>query len=55
MAFTLGTNVWISIVILPAAFVGALHGTGHIAAAIVPFGVLLLGLQRRSERQEQIV
>src|SRR4051812_8115469 len=49
VAFTLGTNVWISIVTLPAAFVGALHGKGHIIAAIVPFVVLLLGLQRRSE------
>jgi predicted membrane channel-forming protein YqfA (hemolysin III family) len=41
--------VWISIVILPAAFVGALHGTLHIFSAILPFGVLMLGLQRRSE------
>jgi hypothetical protein len=49
VAFTLGTNVWISIVILPAVFVGALHGKGHIAAALLPFAVLLLGLQRRSE------
>jgi hypothetical protein len=49
VAFTLGTNVWISIVILPAAFVGALHGPGRVAAALLPFGVLLLGLQRRSE------
>ena len=49
VAFTLGTNVWISIVILPAVFVGALHGKGHVAAALLPFVVLLLGLQRRSE------
>ncbi len=49
VAFALGTNVWISIVILPAIFVGALHGVGHIAAALLPFGVLLLGLARRSE------
>ncbi len=49
VAFALGTNVWISIVILPAIFVGALHGTGRIAAALLPFGVLLLGLARRSE------
>jgi hypothetical protein len=49
VAFALGTNVWISIVILPAIFVGALHGAGHIAAALLPFAVLMLGLARRSE------
>jgi hypothetical protein len=49
VAFALGTNVWISIVILPAIFVGALHGAGHIAAILLPFGVLLMGLGRRSE------
>lgn len=49
VAFTLGTNVWVSIVILPAIFVGSLDTTGRIAAALLPFGVLLLGLQRRSE------
>jgi hypothetical protein len=49
VAFALGTNVWASIVVLPAFFVGALHGTAHIATAILPFGVLLLGLGRRSE------
>jgi hypothetical protein len=49
VAFALGTNVWISIVILPAIFVGALHGGAHIAAAALPFVVLMLGLARRSE------
>ncbi len=49
VAFALGTNVWISIVILPAIFVGALHGTGHVLAAALPFAVLMLGLARRSE------
>lgn len=49
VAFTLGTNVWISIVILPAIFVGVLRTTGQIAAAALPFSVLLLGLARRSE------
>ncbi len=49
MAFALGTNVWISIVILPAIFVGALRTTNQIAAASLPFAVLLLGLARRSE------
>jgi len=49
VAFALGTNVWVSIVILPAIFVGALHGAGHVLAALLPFAVLLLGLWRRSE------
>ena len=49
VAFALGMNVWISIVILPAIFVGALHGGAHIAAAALPFAVLMLGLARRSE------
>ena len=48
VAFTLGVNVWMSIVILPAAFVGAFHGM-RIPAAIFPFAVLVLGLARRSE------
>ena len=49
VAFALGTNVWVSIVILPAAFVGALASPAKIAAAFLPFAVLLLGLVRRSE------
>ncbi|MBX3161264.1 MAG: hypothetical protein KF773_35205 [Deltaproteobacteria bacterium] len=49
VAFTLGTNVWVSIVILPAIFVGSLRTTSEIAAAALPFAVLLLGLARRSE------
>ena len=49
VAFTLGTNVWISIVILPAIFVGVLRTSGQLAAAALPFTMLLLGLARRSE------
>ena len=49
VAFTLGVNVWISIVILPAAFVGALRGGAMILASILPFGTLMIGLARRSE------
>jgi hypothetical protein len=49
VAFALGTNVWISIVILPAIFVGTLHTLAQISAALLPFAVLLLGLARRSE------
>lgn len=49
VAFTLGVNVWISIVILPALSLNALHGKARIAAVALPFGMLLLGLVRRSE------
>ncbi len=49
VAFALGTNVWVSLVILPAAFVGALGTPMKIAAATLPFAVLVLGLLRRSE------
>ena len=49
VAFALGTNVWISIVILPAIFVGVLHGGARILAAALPFAVLILGLAQRSE------
>jgi hypothetical protein len=49
VAFTLGTNVWVTIVILPAVFVHALHGAAMIIAVILPFAVLMLGLLRRSE------
>lgn len=49
VAFALGTNVWISIVILPAIFVSALGTTSQIAAAALPLAVLMLGLARRSE------
>ena len=48
-AFALGTNVWVSIVILPAFFLGSLHGAGHVLAALLPFAVLPLGLRRASE------
>jgi hypothetical protein len=48
VAFTLGVNVWITIVILPAVFVAALRGK-MILAAMLPFGMLMLGLARRSE------
>jgi hypothetical protein len=48
VAFALGTNVWVSIVILPGIFIGALRGW-HALAALLPFAVLMLGLVRRSE------
>jgi hypothetical protein len=49
VAFTLGTNVWITIVILPAVFVHALHGAPMVLAVLLPFAVLMFGLLRRSE------
>ncbi len=48
VAFTLGVNVWVTVVILPAIFVAALRGT-LVIAALLPFGMLMLGLARRSE------
>ncbi len=49
VAFALGTNVWISIVILPSIFIGALKTSNQIAAAALPLGVLMVGLARRSD------
>jgi hypothetical protein len=49
VALALGANVWLTIVVLPAAFVGVLHGAANIAAVILPLPVLALGLVRRSE------
>ena len=49
VAFALGVNVWISVVVLPAAFVGALHGGTHQLVAALPLMVLLFALLRRSE------
>jgi len=50
VALALGANVWISIVILPASFVGALRSAVLLALAALPLAVLLIGLGRRSER-----
>jgi hypothetical protein len=49
VAFTLGINVWLTIVILPAAFVGVLGQKSVIAAALAPLAALIAGLVRRSE------
>jgi len=49
VAFALGLNVWISVVVLPAAFVGALHGAPREAAAFLPLVILSVGLLRRTE------
>ncbi len=49
VAVALGANVWVSMVILPAAFVGALkHQSVALAACLGP-AALIIGLWRRSE------
>lgn len=50
VALALGANVWISVVILPASFAGALRSPLQIAAAALPVVALAGGLARRSER-----
>jgi hypothetical protein len=49
VAVALGANVWVSMVILPALFVGALRSSTVVAAACAAPAVLGLGLFRRSE------
>ncbi|WP_428264526.1 hypothetical protein [Haliangium sp.] len=49
VALALGVNMWVSIVALPALFVGTWHSTWQIALAGVPLAVLAAGLWRRSE------
>ena len=49
VALALGANVWISVVVLPASFVGTLRGTLPMLAAALPIAALAAGLWRRSE------
>lgn len=49
VAGALGVNAWISMVLFPALFIGALRRPSHISAAVLPVLVLALGLRRRSE------
>jgi hypothetical protein len=49
VALALGINVWVSVVLLPALFVSALHGPGGVLAAAAPLAVLSIGLWLRSE------
>lgn len=49
VAVALGANVWISMVILPALFVGALRTSTMFLAVLAAPVVLALGLWRRSE------
>ncbi len=49
VAVTLGANVWLSMVILPAIFIGAMRHDSVLLAASAAPAVLGLGLWRRSE------
>ncbi len=49
MAIALGINVWVSVVLLPTLFVGALSDSGMMAAVLLPLPILGLGLWRRSD------
>jgi predicted membrane channel-forming protein YqfA (hemolysin III family) len=49
VAFALGINVWISIVLLPGFFVGSWQSSGVLAIAALPLIALGFGMWRRSE------
>jgi hypothetical protein len=49
VAFALGINVWVSVVLLPALFFKSLHGPVGVLAAGAPLAVLGVGLWLRSE------
>jgi hypothetical protein len=49
VAAALGLNVWVSVVLLPGLFVDAWVGGPGWIAAVLPLGVLLVGLWRRSD------
>jgi hypothetical protein len=48
VALLLGINVWISVVVLPAVFVEAMHGA-RLIAVLLPLIVLIWGLMRGGE------
>jgi hypothetical protein len=49
VAFALGINVWVSVVLLPGLFIGAVHGPTAVLVGAVPLAVLIVGLWLRSE------
>ena len=49
VALTLGVNVWLSLVVIPSAQVGALGTTLRLALVLLPLVVLGLGIAVRSE------
>jgi len=49
VAFALGVNVWISVILLPGLFVGTWRTPGALLLGFAPLAVLLVGLARRSD------
>ncbi len=49
VALTLGLNVWLSLVLVPAIHVGAMRTAWQIALVLLPLAPLLVGIWRRSE------
>lgn len=49
VALALGVNVWVSILLLPGAFVGAWHSGLALLMAVLSLFVLVVGVTRRSE------
>ncbi len=49
VAGALGVNLWVSLVLLPGLVAGALRTTPEQVAAVLPLGVLGMGVWRRSE------
>lgn len=49
VALTLGLNVWISLVLVPAVHVSAMRTTAQVLLVLLPLVPLFVGIWRRSE------
>ncbi len=49
VALTLGANVWVSLVLVPAILIGAVGDAGRLALVLLPLIPLAAGIWRRSE------
>lgn len=49
VALTLGLNVWLSLVLVPALHVGAVRGAAQVILVVAPLAALVVGIWRRSE------
>jgi hypothetical protein len=49
VALTLGLNVWLSLVLVPAVHVGAMRTSLQVALVVAPLAALVVGIWRRSE------
>jgi hypothetical protein len=49
VALTLGLNVWLSLVLVPAVHVSAMHTTAQVLLVLLPLAPLFVGIWRRSE------